>query len=246
MSVINRSAEVLAALRAQRAPPMAVETVEGLFEREARIRRERYNGEREKEELAAARAETLANLQAVLVETDRALDVECAKRLDTLEGERATRSREGRAFKDVVDVQRLRESDDVAEIVSIVADAERAGDAVGEAARAAAMPRVKALAAVEQRKHLINGPAFRALCDLSRRQQSGRGTTDAANVIEHYAQRKRAARTMVLQVAEVAGLADALKNAAVRATVPAPSPATKSTITFGRFWDMHPELRQGR
>jgi hypothetical protein len=234
MPTLDTSADVLAALAQQGAPATAVAAIEDFFTRQARVRRERYSAEREREELAQVTAETLASLEAAAAAAETAIDAERDAALETLEAERTKRSVERHELRDVVDTQRLRESDDVGELLSLVADADRHGEHVGQAARTIALGRIKVLAADEQRRNVLGGKAFNALCALS--QQAGRGV-DAASVRQRFEQKKKAARRLVGQVAAVADLAGSLVRAARQSAVPAPAPASRGRLIVGSYWE---------
>jgi hypothetical protein len=241
MSAIDTSAAVLETLARQGAPARAVQAVRDFQQAIARIQAERYAPDREQEEISFARNTATLELRESQTEAELLVDRERDDELARLDVERATASRERRSLRDVVDVHRLETTTDPAEIRAIVADAARHGPEIAGAAVRLAFGRVKRLATDEQRRHILNGKCFGLMCELSRQQRHG--GVDDASVRERYAQRKGATRTIVQQVANVAGLADALKTAAVRATMPETTAApAKSRMIIGEFWERHPEM----
>src|SRR5947208_1355102 len=108
MPVIDTTADVLNVLEQQGAPKTAIAAVQDFQATVARIKRERYSAAREGEELAAARAAVVVNLQAVADEAEAALDKEQHAVVAKLETARATRRMEKRELGDTIDLVQLR------------------------------------------------------------------------------------------------------------------------------------------
>ena len=211
---MDRSAEVLKVLAPK--APKAAAVAEDFFARQEQIRREKYQPDREKEKVAAAADETTNALAAAEREVLAAIDVEETADLNAYEGTRATADRAHRSLSDVIDVTQLRSSDSPQEILELVRRADAAG--AGGDARAAAITRMKVLAAAEARSHIQSGPAFAALVRLSS-QPAGR-PADAADIVARYAEKRRQARAAVVEIARVCGLAERLARSAVAAQWP--------------------------
>jgi hypothetical protein len=242
MTIDTRRAQ-LDALRAAGAPAAAVNLALKLLDLRVQIAQSRYNSEREREELSRANQEAAANLRVVVDETDAAVDRQTASEQQEHDRTRSAAASERRSLRDVIDVERLRESDDVEELLGLVREAcDVLGDVAGAEARRLVEQRVRQQAAREQARHVLNGPWFRALCALRASPRGG----SRSDVAERGEQRKRQARALVAQVASVVGLGPALQ--AIRRTPPAPpegapQPA-RSRMVFGSYWERQAAARR--
>ena len=231
----------LDALRATGAPATAVDIAARLLDTRERISGARYNPERTREELRAADEEAAINLRVVLAEAEASEDRATARELREHDAARAAAATERRELRDTIDVERLREADDPTELLGLVRDADAAGEIVGAEARRIAEQRIRQEAAREQSRHIVNGRWFKALCAL---RVSPRGSA-RSDIEQAGERRKREARALVVQVADVVGLGAALQAALRMPPAPqdAPKPA-KSTMVFGYFWEQRTAARR--
>jgi hypothetical protein len=237
-------ADVLAALRAQGAPDAALYAVEAWDAERARIKANRFNAEREAEEIAAADADCLKALEACAVAAETDVDAACGAALEEFDAARRQRAGERRELRDVIDLPQLRVTNDATEILRMVADADLAGETVGQEARRVAADRLRQLAAAEIQQGKQNGSAFLALCQVS----NSRRPAARADVVGRFDEEKKARRRLIAEVAAAAGLGGRFSRAAVHPMMPEPEVAAqgrRSSLTFGSFWDKHPGL-QGR
>jgi hypothetical protein len=244
MMPMNATAEnILRAIErdgvSQDLPPVtpASDAVRALADERRRIAAERYDAARTKDEIAKARVVAGAKVRDTEAAGELVLDRDCAQEVAQDETAHRARASERRELRDVIDLEQLRTTTDPNEILTLVSDAARAG--VEEAAGKIARPRLQALALAEARANILNGPCFRALCRLGKQS----APTDRAAIIEKYENKKKRLRQLIAQIANVGGLDDQMKAAAIRAV--APEPETKSTMTVGKWWDDHPQ-QQGR
>jgi hypothetical protein len=229
---------MLETLKAQGAPLRAVAAAEMLTAARERIPQERYNAQREREELDRAAAAALDDLVAAVAETDAAIDAERDAELANAAAAHAQRAQDHRSLADVVDTVQLRGSDDPLEIERLVGDAQAVGDVVGAEARRLAVVRLKSLAADDTRVHRLNSPAFAVLCRL---------TTDAriyaagtrSEIVARHEQRKREARQQVLDVGRALGLDASLRARLARPATPATTGVMEARPTFviGPAWE---------
>jgi hypothetical protein len=212
---------------------LAISTADFYREQRENVRAGRYDNDRTNEELAAARATTRDAFRAVRTDADRVVAADHDVARERFDLAVAAQTRRARRLTDVVDVDRLCASKDIAEIVAILRTAETFGDDLAAEARSVALPALRALAAKEQAEYRQNGPAFLALCDASSRPSA---PMDRGDLAARYRHRTTQLRTFVLNVAAACGF-DARELDAPQ-DPPAPTP-TSSTggIVFGRYWE---------
>lgn len=211
----------------------AVAAAERYFSRVEAIRAERYQVEREKELLAELATETATAIR----EAERAallvIDQQEARELADVDRQLDAAAREGKHLS-LADVEMIRTATTAGELEHLLDSAGRRGCATE--ARDLILPRVRVLAAREQRAGTQSGSAFRLWNQLTMNTRTGRPVE--AVTARHEQLRRRAAQ-LVTQVLEVCELK--------RATPPAPKlePQTqKTTFTVGAFWDRYPTLRR--
>jgi len=231
--------------------PMAVNIAETFVGEQARVRDERYDVAKTREQLLTARATAIDAFAALLVDVDAAA-TGARERQDADDGERATCAREGRRLRDVIDLDRLRDSEDAREIGDLVDAADRAG--CGDEARAEAVRVLRPLAAREQTTNKLNGPAFLALCRMTSNQTPIARTT----VAERVNQQRNEVRRLVLEAARLVGLdGDVTRVGAKRALtndaglpgqLAAAAVRADPKLVIGGFFDLNPGIarRGGR
>jgi hypothetical protein len=237
MPVLDVRNDVLKTLASQGASPRALGIAEAVRAKREAIANERYNGQREREELDRVNAEAVDELRATIAEAELLIDQQRDRELANFETDQRKRAEQHLQLGDVVDVTELRTTEDPDLMARLVAEAERHGDSVGEGAKAIAIPRLKKLAIAESRAGRLNGRAFQVLNRLTVKGTSGRGSH--ADIVERFAGRKRTAVAMIGDVAAVVGLADRLK-AAMRQAAVAPTPQDDGRFVVGRYWQRRP------
>jgi hypothetical protein len=218
---------------------LALSAADQYGEARENVRASRYDADKTSEEYASARATLADAFRAVLVDADRVTAEDGADALDRHDQATAAAQRTTRRLGDVIDVTRLRESEDVAEVAGLLRTAETFGDELAAQARAVAVPTLRRLAAVEQREHKIGGPAFRALVAAS---AGPTAPLDRGGVALRAQHRRRELRAFVLNVATVCGL-DARELVGVGAVTPMPDETHRSTIRVGPYWDKAKETK---
>lgn len=229
---------VLRVLALRNAP--GVDAVERFAAAKERIAAQRFNSERTAEELAAAKRICVDELRTAAAQAIFTIDREEEHALTAFDAAAEQRARDRRELRDS-DLTALRTSSDVADLLRIVAEADTLGPQVAERARKLAETRLRTLASEDNKAHRINGRPFRALCEIT--QTAKRGST-RDDVVERYRQRRADVANLARQVAEVAGLADAMRIAALRADAP---PATQSAkFRVGPAFDRLSEAARDR
>jgi hypothetical protein len=216
------------------APPAAVAAAQRYLDERERIEAERLREDRENEELIAAAATAKDALREVMAAEDRRIDAETAAALSAEEVDRAARRSERRTLADVISLDRLRTTDNPAELLRLVNDAAAHGATLGDEARAVALQRARTEAAREQRTHRLNGLWFRALCALSTGTEAG----PAQDLAARGESRKRHQRQLVAKVGEAVGLSGLLAPK-VEAM------AARPTLSAGSFFDRFPNAMRG-
>lgn len=236
MATIDTRRAQLTALGTTGAPAAAVARALALLDQRDSIHGQRYLPERVREELEKADAAAAADLRAVIAEVDASIGRTTADELLAFDRARSAAAHERRQLRDVVDVERLRESDSPEELLGLVRDAYAAGDIVGAEAARIAEQHIRAMALQEQRLHIQNGKWFATMCALG----STPRTSARSDIERRGTNRRKQARAQVEQVAAVVGLAAQLKQPEAQPTNVTPAP--RSAPVYGRFWEKFPQL----
>lgn len=239
MSVIDTRRDQLAALAAAGAPQAAVDAALALLAMRENIGRQQWRHERERREHAQADAAAATVLADVVREEDQRADADREAALAAHEDERRARVAERRQLRDTIDVERLRESDDAREVLSLVADANAASPVLGAEATRIAVQRIRPLAAREKHQ-LGGGPWFRALCRLTAAAAPQDATR--SDIGDRFDARKRTAREQVLRVAGVVGIRALTEKAFGATSQPAPADRQRPAMVVGPFFERHPQL----
>jgi hypothetical protein len=235
---IDRTERVLDALAQQGAPTAVLDAVRALREDEGRIDAGGYLPMRAMELKRECRARTVA----AIVEQLRALEADAAKASaidlelhDRAEHERVTKA-DGHG---AIDLDRVRIATSPAELAVLMRDALAHSPDGARRAWHFIEPRLREMAAREQRTHVIGtgATAFNLLCRLQvEMRQLSQRSPDRTAVAEAGQQRARQIRRHVLEVARVVGLDAEVERAARLVAVPErPEPGVVSGGWFDRF-----------
>jgi len=240
MATLDTTHRVLAALEAQGAPAKAIASVRSLLADEDEIDAARYMPQRAAELKRERRAETVGEIVAELARLEG--QVATSAKDDDDARRAADRVRVADANGHAVDPHRFTSATTPAEIVLLLRDAETADPDTLRRAWAYAEPRLKAMAAQEQRTHRIGTAtsAFNALTVWSSRMKSvGHALRDRGDLADVVARRQREVRQQVLAVARVVGLDLEIEAAAKRAAVTAARAGGEAAakVVVGKFFE---------
>jgi hypothetical protein len=239
--------QVLGTLVAQGAPAAVIGTVRSLLAAEDEIDSARYLPQRaaelKRERRVAAVGEIVTELTRL--EKEIATSAEAADVAQRVAEHERVVSTNGHA----VDPHRFTLATTPAEIVLLLRDAEAADPDTLRRSWAYAEPKLRAMAATEQRTHRQPGAtsAFNALVMWQTRMRSiSAAAPDRSLLADVVASRRRAVRQQALAVARVVGLDAAVEIALKRSAASRSSVGEEpaGNITFGKFFDQFPQSRR--